>query len=109
MKRAILRPQARADVKTEVRYYRQNAGQPTVNKLAQSIDDALQRLQRQPGVGSPRIGYLLDISGLKSWRLTGFPLVWLYFERDDSLDVVRLLGERQNILFILGDSLTGKE
>jgi toxin ParE1/3/4 len=34
--------------------------------------------------------------------VTGFPLVWLYFERDDHLDVIRLLGERQDILAILG-------
>jgi toxin ParE1/3/4 len=26
-----------------------------------------------------------------------FPLLWFYFERRDHLDVVRLLGERQDI------------
>ena len=39
--------------------------------------------------------------GLRSWRVSGFPLIWFYFEREDSLDVVRLLGERQDILSIL--------
>jgi len=104
VKRAIPRPQARADVKSEVRYYRQHAGQTTVAKLAGAIDDALQLLQREPGIGSTRIGEFLNIPGLRSWRLTDFPLVWFYFERDDSLDVVRLLGERQNIIAILGDN-----
>jgi hypothetical protein len=32
-----------------------------------------------------------------------FPLLWCYFERGDQLDVVRLLGERQDIIAILGD------
>jgi hypothetical protein len=29
--------------------------------------------------------------------LSGFPLTWFYFERDDYLDFMRLLGERQDI------------
>ncbi|HLA33402.1 MAG TPA: type II toxin-antitoxin system RelE/ParE family toxin [Rhodocyclaceae bacterium] len=104
MKRAILRPQARADVKAEVRYYRQHAGRPTADKLAQAIDNALQLLQFEAGIGSSRIGELLDIPDLKNWRLTGFPLILLYFEREDFLDVVRLLGERQDIPTILGNN-----
>jgi hypothetical protein len=35
--------------------------------------------------------------------LSGFPLVWFYFERDDHLDFTRLLGERQDILGIRRD------
>jgi toxin ParE1/3/4 len=31
-----------------------------------------------------------------------FPLLWCYFERGGHLDVVRLLGERQDIIAILG-------
>ena len=64
---------------------------------------AIDQLERNPGIGSPRIGELLDIPGLRSWRLSGFPLVWFYFERDDHLDFTRLLGERQDILSILRD------
>jgi toxin ParE1/3/4 len=35
-----------------------------------------------------------------------FPLLWCYFERSEHLDVVRLLGERQNIAAILGVEFT---
>lgn len=65
--------------------------------------EALTQIERQPGMGSPRIGQALDIEGLRSWRVSGFPLVWFYFERAEYLDVVRLLGERQDILNILSD------
>jgi toxin ParE1/3/4 len=34
-----------------------------------------------------------------------FPVLWIYFHRDDHLDVVRLLGERQDIATILGGRL----
>ena len=39
---------------------------------------------------------------LRSWRITGFPMMWVHIEQPDHLDVVRLLGERQDLLAILG-------
>ncbi len=51
------------------------------------------------------LGTAISIPGLRSWRLTGFPLLWFYFERDTQLDVVRLLGERQDIATILTEAL----
>lgn len=101
MKPAILRPQARADLRGEVLYYRKHAGKPIANQLVGAADDALLHLQECPGTGSPRIGQIVDIASLRSWRITGFPLIWFYFKSDDCLDVVRLLGERQDILSIL--------
>lgn len=101
MKSAILRPQARADLRHELVYYRKHAGKSVAKQLVGAADDALQHLQINPGTGSPRIGQILDIAGLRGWRITGFPLIWFYFEYEDCLDVVRLLGERQDILAIL--------
>jgi toxin ParE1/3/4 len=34
--------------------------------------------------------------------VAGFPLLWCYFEREAHLEVVRLLGERQDLAAILG-------
>ncbi|PKO90403.1 MAG: plasmid stabilization system protein [Betaproteobacteria bacterium HGW-Betaproteobacteria-10] len=104
MKRVIPRPRARADLHAEIVYYRKQADKLIANQLASAADDALQHLQQNPGTGSPRIGQQLDIPGLRSWRVSGFPLIWFYFEREDHLDVVRLLGERQDILAILNSN-----
>jgi toxin ParE1/3/4 len=101
VKRAILRPQARADLHAEIVYYRKQAGTLIANQLAGAVDAALQHIQQNPGTGSARIGQTLEIPGLRSWRVSGFPLMWFYFEREGHLDVVRLLGERQDILAIL--------
>jgi toxin ParE1/3/4 len=57
-----------------------------------------------PGMGSPRLGQLCDISSLRCWHVADFTMQWLYFEAADHLDVVRLLGERQNIVAILTKS-----
>jgi toxin ParE1/3/4 len=43
----------------------------------------------------------LDIENLRTWGITGFPLVWLYLEHPTHLDVVRLLGQQQDLAALL--------
>ena len=103
MKPAVLRPQALRDRQGEVRYYRKEGGTRLAVKVAKATNAALDQIELDPGVGSPTLGKLLGIPGLRAWRVAKFPLLWCYFERADHLDVVRLLGERQDIATILGD------
>ena len=101
MKRAHLRPQALADRKDLARYYRREASPLIAESMVTAARKALDHIERNPGTGSPHIGQILDIPSLRSWQVSGFPLIWFYFEREDYLDVVRLLGERQDILSTL--------
>lgn len=103
MKPAVLRPQALRDQQGEVRYYRKEGGTRVAVKLAKVTNAALDQIELDPGIGSPTLGKLLGIPGLRAWRVAKFPLLWCYFDRGDQLDVVRLLGERQNIAAILDD------
>lgn len=103
MKPAVLRPQALRDQQGEARYYRKEGGTRLAVRVARDTNKALDQIELEPGIGSSRLGKLLDIQGLRTWRVGKFPLVWCYFERGDHLDVVRLLGERQDIVAILGD------
>ncbi len=105
MKPAVLRPRALRDQQSEARYYRKQAGTRVAVQLVRATNAALDQLEPDPGIGSPAIGKLLGIAGLRTWRVGKFPLLWFYFERTDHLDVVRLLGERQNIAAILGAEL----
>ncbi|MFM8766699.1 MAG: type II toxin-antitoxin system RelE/ParE family toxin [Rubrivivax sp.] len=104
MKEARLRPLAQADLVATVQYYASEAGPQVAEHLFDSALAALQPVERMPAMGSPRLGQLCDIPGLRSWRVEGFPLQWLYFERDDHLDVIRLLGDQQDIIAILTGS-----
>ncbi len=106
MKPAVLRPQALRDQQGEVRYYRKEGGTRLAVKLADATNAALDQIELDPGIGSPALGRLLGIAELRTWRVAKFPLVWCYFERGDHLDVVRLLGERQNIATILGNEFS---
>ena len=104
MKPAELRPQALRAQQDEVRYYRKEGGRRVAVKVAKATNAALEQIELDPGIGSPTLGKRLDIPGLRTWRIAKFPLLWCYFERGDHLDVVRLLGERQDIAAILGDA-----
>lgn len=101
MKPARLRPQAERDLVETARHYVQEGGAALGERMFDAALAALKPIQRMPGMGSLRLGDLCDVPGLRSWGVTGFPLQWFYFERDDHLDVVRLLGERQDIVAIL--------
>ncbi len=103
MKPAVLRPLALRDQQGEVRYYRKEGGSRVAVKLANATNAALDQIELDPGIGSPTLGKLLGTPGLRTWRVAKFPLLWCYFECEDRLDVVRLLGERQNIAAILGE------
>lgn len=105
MKPAALRPQALRDQQGEVRYYRKEGGSRVAVKVAKATNAALDQIELDPGIGSPALGKHLGIPELRTWRVAKFPLLWCYFDRADHLDVVRLLGERQDIAAILGDEL----
>jgi toxin ParE1/3/4 len=103
LKPAVLRPQALRDQHDEVRYYRKEGGSRVAVKVVKAINSAPDQIELDPGMGSPTLGMRLGIPGLRTWRVVKFPLLWCYFERADCLDVVRLLGERQDLAAILGD------
>ncbi|MCZ8030803.1 MAG: type II toxin-antitoxin system RelE/ParE family toxin [Rubrivivax sp.] len=103
MKPAHLRPQAEADLIEATRHYANEGSVELAERMFDAAIAALEPIQRMPGMGSPRLGHLCEIPGLRSWRVTDFPMQWLYFEAEDHLDVVRLLGDRQDIIVILTD------
>ncbi len=101
MKRAHLRPQAESDLLEATRHYATKGSPALAERMFDAAIAALEPIQRMPAMGSPRLGQLCEIPGLRSWRVTDFPMQWLYFEAKDHLDVVRLLGDRQDIIAIL--------
>ena len=54
-----------------------------------------------PGTGSPCVGEICDIPGLRRQQVDGFPCGWFYFVRTDHLDIVRLLADAHDLTAIL--------
>lgn len=102
MKPTKLRPLAEEDLVNIVGYYASEGGVALGERVFDAAVSALKPIQRMPAMGSPRLGQLCELKGLRSWRVSGFPLQWLYFETESYLDVVRLLGDRQDIAAIMG-------
>ena len=96
-------PAAKADLLEATRHDATEGSDELAERMLDAAIAALEPIERMPGMGSPRLGELCEIPGLRSWRVTDFPMQWLYFEAEDHLDVVRVLGDRPDIIAILTD------
>ena len=99
----LLRPLAEADLIDRTSYYRQEGGDDLGERFFDAAVAALGAIGGMPGAGSPRIGELCDIPGLRVRRIVGFPCSWFYFTAADHVDVVRLLADAQDLPSILAD------
>jgi toxin ParE1/3/4 len=66
-------------------------------EFAQELEQALDVLLRQPGMGSKRYAYLLEGNALRFWALDRFPFLVFYRVQGDALQVLRILHERRDI------------
>jgi toxin ParE1/3/4 len=98
-----LRPLAEADFVDRTRYYRRKGGDDLGQRFVDAAVVTLDAIGRMPGAGSPRLGELCEIPGLRFRRVNGFACGWCYFVAPDHVDVVRLLAEAQDLPAILAD------
>ena len=103
---AWLRPQAETDLIDTTRYYRGVGGDPLGERFFDEALASIGAAERMPGIGSPSIGEWCDIPGLRSWPIKRFPVRWYYFVVGDHLDVVRLLGDAQDLPEALRETTT---
>jgi toxin ParE1/3/4 len=96
-KSVVPRERAMRDVEDIVDHYLIEAGE----KIALAFIDALERtyghLARHPTAGSLRYAHELALPGLRFWRLRPYPYLVFYIERDDNVDVWRVLHEERDI------------
>ncbi len=103
MTRPNLRPQAEVDLVERALYYREEGGSDLGERFFDAAMTALDAIGRMPGAGSPRIGEVCGIDGLRVRRIPNFPCGWFYFASGDRVDVVRLLADAQDIAAVLAD------
>ncbi len=95
--RVVLRALARRDIEESIDWYRDHVGTDTALAFVDALDAALDHVGSHPGTGSPRYATELDLPGLRSWLLDGVPHLVFYVERDDHVDVWRVLHARRDI------------
>lgn len=90
-RRVVLRERARRDVEAAVDWYRDEAGEDTALGFVDALEVALGHVGRYPSSGSARYSVELGIPALRCWQLERFPYLVFYVERDDHIDVWRVL------------------
>ena len=96
-KPVIPREQAHRDVKEAIDYYLIEASARTALAFVDVLERAYGHIARHPAAGSQYYAHELDIPGFRSWPLKRYP--WLVFcvERDDHVDVWRVLRAERGI------------
>ena len=90
-KPVVPRERAGQDIDDALDYYLSHATAAVARGFVDALEKALAHIGCHPGSGSSRYAYALDLPGLRTWPLTGYPHVVFYLERADHIDVWRVL------------------
>jgi toxin ParE1/3/4 len=94
-KPAIPRDRASRDAEEAFDRCLAEAGARVALGFADALQRALRHISRHPASGSSRYASELDLPGLRFWPLKRYPFLVFYVERDDHVDIWRILhGER---------------
>ena len=103
MKPAIQRALAQRDITQAFEHYFGTAGSAIAADFVQEMDACMQRIERFPAAGSPRYSVLLDVEGLRFSVVERFPYLVFYLEREEYVDIIRVLHQRLDIPDVLGE------
>ncbi len=93
----VPRARARDDIDAAVDYYRE-AGSPEAGlRFVDALQQASETIGDHPGIGSLRYADELDLPGLRTWPVPGYPFLVFYVERPDHVDVWRVLHGRRDL------------
>jgi toxin ParE1/3/4 len=96
-KPVVQRSQADRDVNGAIAYYLEQRAVDAAMGFIDALEKAYGHIGRHPAVGSPRYAHELNLPDLRFWLVPGYPYVVFYVERDDHIDVWRVLHAKRDI------------
>ena len=96
-KLVIPRELALWDMDQAINHYLTEGAKSAALGFIDELEKAYAHISAQAASGSPRYAHELNLPGLRFWRLTRYPYLVFYFERDDTVDVWRVLHEQRDI------------
>ena len=93
----LLREQARRDVEQAIGYYLDEAGETVALGFVDALQAAYRAIAEGPATGSPRYAVELDLPGLRSIALRGYPYLVFYMEAEGPVQVWRVLHAHRDI------------
>jgi toxin ParE1/3/4 len=100
----VLRERARRDIDDATDYYARKAGATVALGFIDEIEKAMGAIARTPAAGSPRYAYELDLPDLRTRSLKRYPYLVFYIERENHIDVWRVLHAVRDIPAGMRDS-----
>ena len=97
MKLVVPRLQANRDVEEALAYYLEQNAPEAALAFIDALEAAYNQIGRHPAAGSPRYDHELNLPGLRSLSLRRFPHIVFYVEREDHVDVWRVLHGQRDI------------
>ena len=96
-KAVIPRELASRDVDEAIDHYLGEGAAKAALDFVEALEKAYTHIGRQSASGSARTAHELNLPGLRFWPLTRFPHLVFYFERDDCVEVWRVLHGQRDI------------
>lgn len=101
----VPRSEANRDVDEAIDHYLSVSTEQAALGFIDALEKAYAHIARHPATGSPRYAHALNIPGLRSWPLTRYPQLVFFMEREDHIDVWRvLLGKRDIPAWLVDDA-----
>lgn len=100
---------ANLDIDEAIDHYLEEGSARAASGFVRSLERAFANIGRQPGAGSPHVGRELDIPGLRAWPLRRYPHIAFYVEREEHVDVWRVLHAKRDMpSWLLEDTCVDK-
>lgn len=97
-----LEPLARIDILNRYEYYLDQASEEIAERFLTNTQASIRKLLDFPTIGAPYHCRDPRLAGLRSWPIEDFESVRLYYlTDDDSIQVIRVLHGRQDVVTIL--------
>lgn len=96
-KPVIPRALASQDVEDAVSYYLGEQAEQAALGFIDALENSYSHISRHPASGMPRYAHELDLPGLLYWPMKRYPYLVFYVERDDHVDVWRVLHGMRDI------------
>ena len=96
-KPVIPRTAATRDAEQAIQHYLEEGAWKAASDFVSALEEAFTHIGAHPESGSPRMGHELELPGLRAWPLSRYPYLVFYVEREDHVDVWRVLHVRRDV------------
>lgn len=97
VKGIVPRELANRDVENAIDHYLVESTPKVALGFVDELEKAYAHIARHQASGSPRYAHQLGLANLRFWPLRRYPYLVFYVERDEHIDVWRVLHEQRDI------------